>query len=71
MLSGIHGLPKELWNSVANLNEGNQNSQKPEGSGYCTHGSLVFPTWHRVYILMFEVGLTLHLQQRELNDALY
>ena len=25
------------------------------GKGYCRHGSIVFPTWHRAYIYQFEV----------------
>lgn len=41
---GIHGLPREAWDGVPS-----------KGWGYCTHGELVFPTWHRVYIAMFEV----------------
>ncbi|KAI9845231.1 MAG: hypothetical protein M1837_004986 [Sclerophora amabilis] len=52
-LSSIHGLPPELWNNVPNLNEG-KGKVAGSGRGYCTHGSLVFPTWHRVYVLMFE-----------------
>ncbi|KAI9789436.1 MAG: hypothetical protein M1835_001679 [Candelina submexicana] len=51
-LGSIHGLPSELWNNVKNGND--PEGQKFSGSGYCTHGSLVFPTWHRVYIAMFE-----------------
>lgn len=23
--------------------------------GYCTHGSILFPTWHRPYLALFEV----------------
>lgn len=48
-VAGIHGLPEEKWDGV-------RNELKPNGNGsYCTHGSIVFPTWHRVYINMFEV----------------
>ena len=25
-------------------------------SGYCSHSSVLFPTWHRAYLAMFEVG---------------
>lgn len=25
--------------------------------GYCTHASILFPTWHRVYLLLIEVNL--------------
>ena len=45
----IHGLPSEQWDGIANKNSSSR------ASGYCTHGELVFPTWHRVYMAMFEV----------------
>ncbi|CAG8980482.1 hypothetical protein HYALB_00013118, partial [Hymenoscyphus albidus] len=49
-LSGIHGQPAENWNGI----------QQPDGDigGYCTHGQVVFPTWHRVYMNMFEQSLS-------------
>jgi len=25
--------------------------------GYCTHDSLLFPCWHRPYMMLFEVSL--------------
>ena len=58
---GIHGLPQELWNKVSNLNEHNNQDLISKGGGYCTHGSIVFSAWHRVYILMFEVAASLRL----------
>lgn len=52
-IGGIHGSPKLPWDSV------------PGGSdstwgGYCTHASVLFPTWHRPYVLLFEVSLPLY-----------
>ena len=26
-----------------------------EQTGYCTHGSVLFPTWHRPYVALYEV----------------
>jgi Common central domain of tyrosinase len=48
---GIHGLPKSSWNSVRGK------SQTRDGSSaYCQHGIATFPTWHRPYLAMLEVG---------------
>lgn len=46
---GIHGLPKKDWDGVAG------NSSKVKG-GYCPHGTILFPTWHRPYLAMMEVS---------------
>ncbi len=43
---GIHGRPYTLWNNV----NGQFNY-----TGYCTHDSILFPTWHRPYLALFEV----------------
>ncbi|KAI9790069.1 MAG: hypothetical protein M1816_005539 [Peltula sp. TS41687] len=46
-VSGIHGYPYEPW-------------QEPDISGpfpqlgYCTHGSVLFTTWHRPYLVLLE-----------------
>ncbi|KAJ7727554.1 photo-regulated tyrosinase [Mycena maculata] len=48
-LSGIHGLPRIPWND--------SNPPDPNANlfpGYCTHGSVLFPTWHRPYVAVFE-----------------
>lgn len=44
---GIHNQPEEEWDGVVN--------KAAPGWGYCAHGETVFPTWHRVYMGMFEV----------------
>lgn len=45
-ISGIHGYPNVPWDGV----QGDENS----GVGYCTHSSVLFPTWHRPYMALFE-----------------
>lgn len=48
---GIHGYPNvpgaNGWDNVQGL--------PGDGVGYCTHGSVLFPTWHRPYMALFEV----------------
>lgn len=44
---GIHGRPYTPWNDVDGAGTGE--------SGYCTHASILFPTWHRPYLALFEV----------------
>ena len=29
--------------------------KEPRRKGYCTHGTVLFPTWHRPYVALFEV----------------
>ena len=43
-LKGIHGLPTTTWDSV-------QKKIQDRFSGYCAHGVMAFPTWHRARIL--------------------
>ncbi len=59
---GIHGLPPVPWDGVGS--DTLVNTEPPEkrpksltnpNGGYCTHGSILFPTWHRIYIMMMEV----------------
>jgi hypothetical protein len=37
---------------------------------YCTHNMVTFPTWHRPYMLLFEVGVTLMLYDQISNACL-
>lgn len=48
-LAGIHGVPFVPWNGV-------QASPGANQSGYCPHSSVLFPTWHRPYLALYEVG---------------
>ncbi|CAF1556877.1 unnamed protein product, partial [Didymodactylos carnosus] len=43
-IAGIHGLPGNAYATAA----------APLGRGYCEHGTVLFPTWHRPYVLLFE-----------------
>jgi tyrosinase len=44
-IAGIHGLPYKSWNDVT-----------PEKTyNYCEHSTVLFPTWHRAYLVLFEV----------------
>ena len=45
-VSGIHGRPFVPWDNVA-FNPGHS-------GGYCTHDIVLFPTWHRPYLALFE-----------------
>nr|BBV24620.1 tyrosinase2 [Grifola frondosa] len=45
-IGGIHGLPYTPWNDV---NIGDSGFR-----GYCTHGTVLFPIWHRPYVALME-----------------
>lgn len=51
-IGGIHGLPYVRWNGA------DISGEAVESIGYCTHGSVLFPTWHRPYVSLFEVRPT-------------
>ncbi|KAK1835532.1 hypothetical protein QBC39DRAFT_146365 [Podospora conica] len=55
-LTGIHGIPYKTWQGVGPT-LGN------EKSGYCTHASILFPTWHRPYLVLYEQVLYDLIQQ--------
>ena len=44
-LKGIHSYPCVGWDGV-----------KACSSGYCAHNTVTFPTWHRPYMLLYEVS---------------
>lgn len=52
-IGGIHGLPYIPWDGVTGNKPFNPNAQ---WGGYCTHGSVLFPTWHRPYVMLYEVS---------------
>jgi len=51
-VAGIHGQPYIPWNGAS----GSFTQGKWGFGGYCTHGSVLFPTWHRPYLLLLEVS---------------
>ena len=48
LVTGIHGKPPIPWDNVKGISD-------PAFGGYCTHGSVIFPTWHRPYVVLYEV----------------
>ncbi|KAF2466428.1 Di-copper centre-containing protein [Lindgomyces ingoldianus] len=55
-LAGIHGEPYVAWNGVT----GNPNARF---GGYCTHSSILFLTWHRPYLALYEQALYASVQK--------
>ncbi|KAK3316253.1 hypothetical protein B0H66DRAFT_576217 [Apodospora peruviana] len=53
-ITGIHGLPYSAWNGVEQV------PGAPTRSGYCPHGELLFSTWHRPFVALFEQALVSH-----------
>ncbi|KZV73724.1 Di-copper centre-containing protein [Peniophora sp. CONT] len=51
-IAGIHGAPYVRW-------DGAGPASAPSGSwpGYCNHGNVLFPSWHRPYVALFEQQL--------------
>ena len=47
-IAGIHGVPRQNWDGVG------QCSSCRGTDGYCTHDSVLFPSWHRAYLALFE-----------------
>ncbi|KAF9560844.1 tyrosinase [Agrocybe pediades] len=56
-VGGIHGLPNTPWDGAVGSKPWNPNTQ---WGGYCTHGSVLFPTWHRPYVMLYEQILQKH-----------
>lgn len=55
-INGIHGMPFTPWNDAT-----------PDKAGdYCQHRSILFPTWHRPYTLLFEVRNNRFIHTRHL-----
>lgn len=55
-VAGIHGYPFIAYDGANGVN-GFQANPANQAAGYCTHGSTLFPTWHRPYTMLVEVGL--------------
>lgn len=51
-LAGIHGAPWSGWG-------GQTSDHQTKDENFCVHNDYTFPTWHRVYMALFEVGLSL------------
>lgn len=62
-VAGIHGYPQTSWDGAPDPPKDpdwNPPKSKPWGAnpygGYCHHNTIAFPTWHRPYMLLYEVG---------------
>ncbi|KAI0248614.1 tyrosinase [Lactifluus subvellereus] len=55
-IGGIHGLPFVQWEGAG----GTHPIQGSGWGGYCTHGSVLFPTWHRPYVALYEQVMQSH-----------
>ena len=51
-IGGIHGRPYEAYNGTT------ASDHAGKYLGYCTHGTTLFPTWHRPYVLLLEVRIS-------------
>ncbi|KAJ3538356.1 hypothetical protein NM688_g6533 [Phlebia brevispora] len=49
-ICGIHGEPYADWDN----SRGGVESAAAQWRGYCTHSSILFPTWHRLYCALVE-----------------
>ncbi|KAJ6568852.1 hypothetical protein B0H19DRAFT_1373291 [Mycena capillaripes] len=61
-MGGIHGLPFIPWSGSGGVNP----VVGTNFGGYCTHGTVLFPTWHRPYVALFEQVI----QRRAIEIAL-
>ncbi|KAK1999196.1 Di-copper centre-containing protein [Colletotrichum falcatum] len=58
-ICGIHGLPYKKWPD----RDWNDKMARVDNSfgGFCTHSSILFLTWHRPYLALFEAELYKHV----------
>ncbi|KAI1057476.1 hypothetical protein LB507_011584 [Fusarium sp. FIESC RH6] len=58
-IAGIHGLPYEAWPKGDPLQHklARTDNFSGGGGGFCTHSSILFLTWHRPYLSLFETVL--------------
>jgi tyrosinase len=55
-IAGIHGMPYSPWDGVKGINDF-------QYGGYCTHTSVIFLTWHRPYLGLYEQALYAQVQE--------
>jgi hypothetical protein len=79
-IASIHGQPYVTWDNAPHF-AFKADTEKTKPRGYCRHGSTLFPTWHRAYLALFEVGCStglltelslltlLHIQQALHSEA--
>ncbi|CAG8596625.1 3557_t:CDS:2 [Funneliformis mosseae] len=56
-VAGIHGLPYKPYDLFHDEQEPSTDyhGEKHRWGGYCHHGDILFPTWHRPYVLLLEM----------------
>jgi len=59
-IAGIHGLPYTTWPNKE-WNKDITETRKDGFKGFCTHTSILFLTWHRPYLSLFEATLYKHV----------
>jgi len=57
-IAGIHGYPYISYDGANGVNGFHANPAL-QAAGYCTHGSTLFPTWHRPLTMLVEVSSSL------------
>jgi hypothetical protein len=53
-IAGIHGVPFVPYRGSVNESYSRDPSKLEGWAGYCQHGSVLFPTWHRAYMVLIE-----------------
>lgn len=66
-VAGVHGYPLQEWDGADPPRQTPVGKTKPGENpfgGYCHHNTIAFPTWHRPYMLLYEVRCcqSLHTQ---------
>jgi tyrosinase len=56
-VASIHGVPNQNYNNVGQCLFG-----CGDADGYCTHNSVLFPSWHRAYVAMWEQQFLIRVQ---------
>ncbi|KAK1470386.1 hypothetical protein CTAM01_16837 [Colletotrichum tamarilloi] len=57
-IAGIHGMPSHKWPNEKWNYAADENLNLNKYGGYCTHTSLLFLTWHRPYLALFEASVS-------------
>ncbi|KAG7086997.1 hypothetical protein E1B28_012975 [Marasmius oreades] len=79
-VAGIHGLPYQAWSGDPDhVKKADYDKTDPKDigpmpsrfGGYCNHGSVLFPSWHRPYVLAIEqsIGLIAEALAKILEDS--
>ena len=56
-LAAIHSAPWVSWDGAPAPKKPNPDGNDDVFPGYCVHNDYTFPSWHRVYMTIFEVGI--------------